>query len=48
MSSTDNRDILLDAGLPNTEAMSLANYTFPKERLKKTLSNPKKQPHVLV
>ena len=48
MSSTDNRDILLDAGLPNTEAMSLANYTFPKERLKKTLSNPKKQPLVLV
>ncbi|RMZ68840.1 nicotinamide mononucleotide adenylyl transferase [Pyrenophora seminiperda CCB06] len=48
MSSTDNQDILLDAGLPNTEAVSLENYTFPKERLKKTLSNPKKQPIVLV
>jgi nicotinamide mononucleotide adenylyltransferase len=48
MSSTDNRDILLDSGLPNVDAMSLDNYTFPKERLKKTLSNPKKQPLVLV
>jgi nicotinamide mononucleotide adenylyltransferase len=48
MSTTDNRDILLDAGLPNVAAMSLSNYTFPKERLKKTLSNPKKQPLVLV
>ncbi|RYO24021.1 hypothetical protein AA0111_g8871 [Alternaria arborescens] len=48
MSSTDNRDILLDAGIPNVEAMSLDNYTFPKERLKKTLSNPNKQPLVLV
>jgi len=48
MSSTDNQGILLDAGLPNTEAVSLENYTFPKERLKKTLSNPNKQPIVLV
>jgi nicotinamide mononucleotide adenylyltransferase len=48
MSLTDNRDILLDAGIPNVEAMSLDNYTFPKERLKKTLSNPNKQPLVLV
>jgi nicotinamide mononucleotide adenylyltransferase len=48
MASTTNRDILLDAGVPNAEAMSLDNYTFPKERLKKTLSNPNKQPLVLV
>jgi nicotinamide mononucleotide adenylyltransferase len=48
MASTDNRDILLDSGIPNVAAMTLDNYTFPKERLKKSLSNPKKQPLVLV
>ncbi|USP79655.1 glycoside hydrolase family 5 protein [Curvularia clavata] len=48
MTSTTNRDILLDAGVPDAQVMSLDNYTFPKERLKKTLSNPNKQPLVLV
>ncbi|KAF2123958.1 nicotinamide mononucleotide adenylyltransferase 1 [Dothidotthia symphoricarpi CBS 119687] len=48
MSSTTTRDIILDAGLGNATAMTLDNYTFPKERLRKTLSNPKKQPIVLV
>jgi nicotinamide mononucleotide adenylyltransferase len=48
MASTDNRDILLDSGIPNVAAMTLDNYTFPKERLKKSLSNPRKQPLVLV
>lgn len=46
--STDNRDILNDAGLSNTDTMTLDNYTFPSQRLKPTLSNPNKQPLVLV
>lgn len=46
--SIDNRDILNDAGLSNTDAMTLDNYTFPAQRLKTTLSNPNKQPLVLV
>lgn len=48
MSSTDNSDILLDAGLDSTETMTLANYRFPTQRLKKRLSKPGKQPLVLV
>lgn len=48
MNSIDNRDILHDAGLDDLESMTLDNYTFPKERLKKSLSNPEKQPLVLV
>jgi nicotinamide mononucleotide adenylyltransferase len=48
MASTENRDILLDAGIPNVDAKTLDNYTFPKDRLKTSLSNPKKQPLVLV
>lgn len=48
MTSTSNRDILHDAGLDGVDAMTLDNYTFPKERLKKSLSNPSKQPLVLV
>ncbi|KAH7397485.1 nicotinamide mononucleotide adenylyltransferase 1 [Pyrenochaeta sp. MPI-SDFR-AT-0127] len=48
MASTTNRDILHDAGLDGLDAMTLENYTFPKERLKKSLSNPSKQPLVLV
>ncbi|KAF1937787.1 Nucleotidylyl transferase [Clathrospora elynae] len=41
-------DILLDADIPNVDAKTLDNYTFPKERLKKRLSKPDKQPLVLV
>ncbi|CAO2647492.1 Nn.00g084140.m01.CDS01 [Neocucurbitaria sp. VM-36] len=48
MNSIDNRDILHDAGLDDLDSMTLENYTFPKERLKKSLSNPEKQPLVLV
>lgn len=48
MTSISNRDILLDAGLDTTEPMSLKNYTFPAQRLKKSLSKPNKQPLVLV
>jgi nicotinamide mononucleotide adenylyltransferase len=48
MTSTSNRDILNDAGLGNTDAMTLDNYTFPAERLKKSTSKPGKQPLVLV
>ncbi|KAJ4377548.1 Nicotinamide/nicotinic acid mononucleotide adenylyltransferase 1 [Neocucurbitaria cava] len=48
MNSIDNRDILHDAGLDDLDSMTLENYTFPKERLKKNLSNPEKQPLVLV
>lgn len=48
MTSITNRDILHDAGLDNLDAMTLENYTFPRERLKKRLSSPAKQPLVLV
>ncbi|XPS73262.1 Nicotinamide-nucleotide adenylyltransferase [Ascochyta lentis] len=48
MTSVANSDIALDAGLDHTDTMTLQNYTFPKERLKKVLSNDKKQPLVLV
>jgi nicotinamide mononucleotide adenylyltransferase len=48
MSSTDNSHILLDAGLDSTETMTLENYRFPTQRLKKRLSKPGKQPLVLV
>lgn len=48
MASTSNRDIMLDAGLDNLDAMTLSNYTFPSQRLKKNLANPNKQPLVLV
>ncbi|ORX93579.1 hypothetical protein BCR34DRAFT_499810 [Clohesyomyces aquaticus] len=37
-----------DAGLNTTEAMTLDNYTFPNERLRKVLSDPNKTPLVLV
>lgn len=46
--STSNPEILNNAGLSNTEAMTLDNYTFPAQRLKTNLSNPNKQPLVLV
>jgi nicotinamide mononucleotide adenylyltransferase len=48
MSTTSNRDILNDAGLTDTDTMTLENYTFPAQRLKKSLANPDKQPLVLV
>ncbi|KAH3966959.1 nicotinamide-nucleotide adenylyltransferase [Parastagonospora nodorum] len=48
MSSTSNRDMPTDAGLSGTENMTLENYTFPSQRLKKSLSKPNKQPLVLV
>lgn len=46
--STSNPEILNNAGLSNTEAMTLDNYTFPAQRLKTNLSNPNKLPLVLV
>ncbi|KAH7069991.1 hypothetical protein BKA63DRAFT_92947 [Paraphoma chrysanthemicola] len=48
MSTTESSDILLDAGLNTTETMTLENYRFPTQRLKKSLSKPGKQPLVLV
>lgn len=48
MTSTANRDSSLDGGLNSLDSMTLENYTFPGQRLKKTLSNPNKQPLVLV
>jgi nicotinamide mononucleotide adenylyltransferase len=45
---TTSSDIHIDSGLSNTDTMTLDNYTFPSQRLRKTLSNPKKQPLVLV
>ncbi|KAF1850078.1 nicotinamide mononucleotide adenylyltransferase 1 [Cucurbitaria berberidis CBS 394.84] len=48
MNSITNRDIVHDAALDSLDTMSLDTYTFPKERLKKQLSNPEKQPLVLV
>ncbi|KAH7066505.1 hypothetical protein FB567DRAFT_261696 [Paraphoma chrysanthemicola] len=48
MSTTESSDILLDAGLNTTETMTLDNYRFPTQRLKKSLSKPGKQPLVLV
>jgi nicotinamide mononucleotide adenylyltransferase len=48
MTTISNRDIANNAGLGNTDTMTLENYTFPSQRLRKSLSNPKKQPLVLV
>ncbi|OAL44661.1 nicotinamide mononucleotide adenylyltransferase 1 [Pyrenochaeta sp. DS3sAY3a] len=48
MTSNSNRDIVHDAGLDNLAGMSLDDYVFPTDRLKKTLSKPNKQPLVLV
>ncbi|KAH9876702.1 hypothetical protein J1614_003834 [Plenodomus biglobosus] len=48
-STTDtNRDLSLNVGLDDLSAMTLDQYRFPSQRLKKTLSNPNKQPLVLV
>jgi nicotinate (nicotinamide) nucleotide adenylyltransferase len=46
--STSNRDILLDAGLNDHHSMSLSDYTFPKNRLRASLTDPTKVPLVLV
>src|SRR5690242_8298868 len=48
MTSIANSDIALDAGIDNTDTMTLDNYKFPAERLKKQLSNDEKTPIVLV
>ncbi|KAF2267329.1 nicotinamide mononucleotide adenylyltransferase 1 [Lojkania enalia] len=59
MSSTQERDSLpngcdalptptLDASLDTSDTMTLDNYKFPAERLKKVLSDPNKTPLVLV
>lgn len=48
MTTTTNQDMVQDAGLTNTDTMTLESYTFPSQRLKKSLSNPNKQPLVLV
>jgi nicotinamide mononucleotide adenylyltransferase len=48
MTTLTNRDIVLDAGLTSSDTMTLANYTFPAQRLRKTLIKPGKQPLVLV
>lgn len=42
------RQPTVDAALGSPDTMSLDNYTFPQERLKKTLSDSTKQPLVLV
>jgi nicotinamide mononucleotide adenylyltransferase len=38
----------LSAGLDTAETMTLDNYKFPNDRMKKVLSNPEKTPLVLV
>ncbi|KAF2198424.1 Nucleotidylyl transferase [Delitschia confertaspora ATCC 74209] len=57
MTSTPNHDTLsdsnpptpaLDAGLESAETMTLDNYVFPRDRLKKALSDSSKIPLVLV
>lgn len=53
MSSTTNPSLLpesqhLEAGLNSTDGMTLDNYTFPAERLKRSLADPSKTPLVLV
>jgi nicotinamide mononucleotide adenylyltransferase len=48
MTTLHNSNILSDAGLNSTDTMTLENYTFPAQRLKRSLSNPAKKPLVLV
>jgi nicotinamide mononucleotide adenylyltransferase len=48
MTSATNDNLALDAGLDGTDIVTLDNYKFPTDRLKKTLSNDNKQPIVLV
>lgn len=47
-SDADEQQPTFNAALGSPETMSLDNYTFPAERLKRTLSDPTKQPLVLV
>lgn len=46
--SADSPHAIGNGALDTADTMSLDNYTFPSERLKKTLSNPNKKPLVLV
>ncbi|KAH9879709.1 hypothetical protein IAQ61_001528 [Plenodomus lingam] len=46
--SSSNRDISFNVGLDDLSTMTLEDYKFPSQRLKKTLSNPNKQPLVLI
>lgn len=48
LSNGAERQPVVNAGLDTADTMSLDNYTFPSERLKKTLSDASKQPLVLV
>ena len=48
MTSVSNSDIARDAGLDYTDTMTLDNYKFPTERLKKKLTDGNKTPIVLV
>ena len=48
MTSASLSDILSDARLTNTDAMTVDTYTFPADRLKKSVLKPGKQPLVLV
>lgn len=47
-SGGDERQPTVDAALGSSDTMSLDTYAFPQERLKTTLSDPTKQPLVLV
>lgn len=48
LSNGGDRQPTVDAALGSAETMSLDNYRFPDERLKRTLSDSTKQPLVLV
>ncbi|KAF2647895.1 nicotinamide mononucleotide adenylyltransferase 1 [Lophiostoma macrostomum CBS 122681] len=48
LSNGDASQPVLTTSLDNAATMTLDTYTFPAERLKKTLSNPSKTPLVLV
>lgn len=47
-SDAGNSQPAITASLDTADTMSLDTYTFPSERLRKTLSNPAKKPLVLV
>lgn len=48
MTSISNSDIARDAGIDSTDTMTLENYQFPAQRLKKKLADDSKTPIVLV
>ncbi|KAL5378908.1 hypothetical protein PMIN06_010203 [Paraphaeosphaeria minitans] len=48
LSNGDDRQPTVDAALGSSDTMSLDTYVFPQDRLKMTLSDPTKQPLVLV